>query len=131
MAVRAQPGNEQAKIKPLGAVVRRAHQVLSAILSDAVGDNTLARDPATGVKLPRNTRRRPLYLTHSEVADLADGGRTVHESLVLLLAYTGLRWGDATRLRVRDLDILRKRATVIGERRAGRHDDLRRDDQGA
>jgi integrase len=30
---------------------------------------------------------------------------------VLLLAYTGLRWGEATGLRIRDLDMLR-RATI-------------------
>jgi integrase len=31
---------------------------------------------------------------------------------VLLLAYTGLRWGEAVALRVADLDMLRRRATV-------------------
>ena len=35
-----------------------------------------------------------------------------YEGLVLLLAYTGLRWGEAIGLRVRDLDMLRRRATV-------------------
>lgn len=29
-----------------------------------------------------------------------------------MLAYTGLRWGEAAGLRVRDLDLLRKRATI-------------------
>ena len=39
--------------KPVGAtVVIRTHQVLSGILTDAVGDHLLARNPATGVKLP-------------------------------------------------------------------------------
>jgi integrase len=32
--------------------------------------------------------------------------------LVLLLAYTGLRWGEAIGLRIRDLDMLRRRVTV-------------------
>ena len=35
-----------------------------------------------------------------------------YEGLVLLLAYTGLRWGEAIGLRVRDLDMLRRRASV-------------------
>jgi integrase len=35
-----------------------------------------------------------------------------HEGLVLLLAYTGLRWGEAVGLRVRDLHMLRRRATI-------------------
>ncbi len=31
---------------------------------------------------------------------------------MLFLAYTGLRWGEAVGLRVRDLDMLRKRASI-------------------
>ena len=102
-------GDEDAK--PLGAsVVARAHQVLSAILADAVRDRMIAANPATGIKLPRQARKRPVYLTHRQVADLAAAGD--HEALVLLLAYTGLRWGEAVALRVADLDMLRRRATV-------------------
>ena len=98
--------------KPVGpSVVTRAHHMLSSILADAVSDNLLARNPATGVKLPRKNRKRPVYLTHSQVAALATASGD-YEGLVLLLAYTGLRWGEATGLRVLDLDMLRRRATV-------------------
>jgi integrase len=98
--------------KPVGAtVVTRAHQVLSAILADAVADRMLASNPAAGIKLPRNSRRRPLYLTHEQVAALAVAAGE-YEPLVLLLAYTGLRWGEAIGLRIRDLDMLRRRVTV-------------------
>jgi integrase len=62
--------------------VKRTHFVLSCILSDAVRDNLIARIPAAGV------------------------------NLVLLLGYTGLRWGEAIGLRVHDLDLLRKLANV-------------------
>ena len=34
-------------------------------------------------------------------------------ALVLTLAYTGLRWGEAVGMRVRDLDMLRHRAAVV------------------
>jgi integrase len=98
--------------KPAGAtVVNRAHQVLSAILADAVADRMLASNPAAGIKLPRNSRKRPLYLTHQQVTALARAAGE-HEPLVLLLAYTGLRWGEAIGLRIRDLDMLRRRVTV-------------------
>ncbi|CAN5349538.1 site-specific integrase [soil metagenome] len=98
--------------KAVGAtVVIRTHQVFSAILADAVRDHLIVRNPAAGMKLPRKTRKRPVYLTHDQVADLAAASGP-HEALVLLLAYTGLRWGEATGLRVRDLDMLRKRALV-------------------
>ncbi|CAN5283696.1 site-specific integrase [soil metagenome] len=98
--------------KAVGAtVVIRTHQVFSAILADAVRDRLLARNPAQGMKLPRKTRKRPVYLNHQQVADLAAAAGE-HHALVLLLAYTGLRWGEATGLRVRDLDMLRKRALI-------------------
>lgn len=77
---------------PVGAsVVSRAHHVLASILADAVRDHLLAANPATDIKLPRKNRRRPVYLTHQQVAELAAAaGR--YEPLLLLLAYTGLRW---------------------------------------
>jgi hypothetical protein len=92
-------------VKPVGAsVIRRTHYVLSSILANAVRDNRRARNPAAGVKLPSTTRKRPVYLTHQQVGALATAS-TEYEALVLLLAYTGLRWGEAIGLRVRDLDI--------------------------
>ena len=99
--------------KPVGAsVVRRTHYVLSSILSDAVRDNLITHNPAADVKLPRTSRKRPVYLTHEQVGDLAAAAGE-YEALVLLLAYTGLRWGEAVGLRVRDLDLLRKRASIV------------------
>jgi len=68
----------------------RAHYVFSSILADAVRDNLVARNPAAGVKLPRTSRKRPVYLTHVQVAALASHA-SEHEGLILTLAYTGLR----------------------------------------
>lgn len=105
-------GRGTADVKPVGAsVVKRTHYVLSGILADAVRDNLIARNPAAGVKLPRTTRKRPGYLTHQRVAALAAASGE-YEGLVWMLAYTGLRWGEAVGLRVRDLDMLRRRATI-------------------
>jgi integrase len=93
------------------ATAKRAHYVLSSILADAVVDNLIARNPAAKVKLPPTRRRRAVYLTHEQVDALAAAAGE-HEALVLLLAYTGLRWGEAVGLRIGDLDMLRKRATI-------------------
>jgi integrase len=92
-------------------LVRRTHYVFSGILADAVRDRLIARNPAAGVKLPPTARKRPVFLTHEQVDALAAASGE-HETLVLFLAYTGLRWGEAIALRVRDLDMLRKRATI-------------------
>ena len=65
-------GRGTEEVKPVGAaVVKRTHWVLSCILSDAVRDHLIARNPAAGVKLPRTSRKRPLYLTHQQVGSLA------------------------------------------------------------
>ena len=111
-AVGVGPGPRVDGAKPVGRERGgRAHHVLSSILADAVRDHLLAANPAAGVKLPRKNRKRPVYLTHQQVAELAAASGT-YEGLVLLMAYTGLRWGEAIGLRVRDLDMLRRRATV-------------------
>jgi site-specific recombinase XerD len=72
--------------KPVAAtVVARTYHVLSAILADAARDRLIAVNPAVGVKLPRTTRKRPVYLTHRQVTDLAAAAGE-YEGLVLLLA---------------------------------------------
>ena len=66
------------------------YQVLSAILADAVRDHLIVGNPAVGVKLPRKTSKRPIYLTHEtheQVSALA-AATGKHEALVLLLADT-------------------------------------------
>ncbi len=93
-------------------VVLRAYGVLAGILDSAVKARRLAANPArTPENLPRKKRKPRTYLTHEQVGQLADeaGQRRV---LVLLLAYTGIRWGEAIGLRVKHLDLPRKRLTV-------------------
>lgn len=108
----AELGRGTDKVKPLGAsAIKRAHFVLQRILADAVRDNLIARNAAAGVSLPRTSRKRPVYLTHQQVAALAAASGE-YEGLVLLAAYSGLRWGEVVGLRVHDLDMLRRRATI-------------------
>jgi integrase len=52
-----------------------------------------------------------VYLSHEQVHTLASESK--YPTLVLVLAYTGLRWGEATGLRVKDVNPLRKRLSVI------------------
>lgn len=94
--------------------VRRAHGVLAGILDGAVHDRRLARNVARDVDLPAKSTAKPrAYLTHTQVQLLADSARAEHSTLVLFLAYTGLRWGEATALRIRDVDALRRRVNVV------------------
>ncbi|TAJ48955.1 MAG: site-specific integrase [Herbiconiux sp.] len=97
---------------PRGAsTVIRTYGVLAAILDIAVKDRRIATNPARGVELPRKVKKAHPYLTHDQVELLASSAND-RGTLVRFLAYTGLRWGEATALRVRDLDTLRRRANV-------------------
>lgn len=91
--------------------VRRVHGVLAAILDVAVKDRRILVNPGRGVNLPRKVRKERHYLTHEQVTLLA-GEAKEKGVLVLFLAYTGLRWGEATGLRVKDYDALRRRVSV-------------------
>ena len=94
-----------------GASVRKAHGVLSGILGSAVRDRRLPTNPAAGVDLPTLGQSRRRYLTArqvDELADVAGDGRAA----VLVLAYCGLRWSEFAALRVRHMDLLRRRIDV-------------------
>ena len=91
--------------------VIRVYGVLASILDDAVADRRVLTNPIRGVALPRKHRRQHAYLTHEQVHLLA-GESGARRPLVLLLAYCGLRWGEAAGLRVGDLDLARRRLAV-------------------
>ena len=91
---------------------RQAYHLLSAMLDDAVKDHRLARNPAAGVDLPRLPKTERRYLTHQQLADLADGCGP-HRLMVLVAGYTGLRWGELTGLRAHRVDPLRGRIKVV------------------
>lgn len=91
--------------------VRQAHRVLSLVLALGVRDGRLARNPAVGVPLPRALRGEQVFLTHEQVDQLAEAsGR--NRLAILFLAYTGVRYGEMAALRVRNLNLMRRRALI-------------------
>ncbi|MBG6237400.1 integrase [Mycetocola sp. CAN_C7] len=92
-------------------VVIRTYGVLSAILESAVKDRRILSNPAKDIDLPRKPKRKHVYLSHQEVHTLADNSRD-HSLVVLLLAYTGLRWGELAGLTVSSVDVARGRLKV-------------------
>lgn len=99
--------------RALGASsVIRVHGVLAGILDVAVRDRRISSNPARGVNLPRKTGKRHMYLSHAQVELLAQNSGQ-YGTLVRFLCYTGLRWGEAIALRVRDLDLFRRRIEVV------------------
>lgn len=113
VTVRVRPGNGG---KPRSAgVVLRALGILAGILDVAVRDGRIPSNPARGASnLPRKaTNKRRRYLTNEEVFRFAgrapDDMRSV---LILTLAYTGIRWGEAVALRVGDINLERGRLSI-------------------
>lgn len=92
-------------------MVIRSQNILAGILEVAVRDRRILSNPAREIKLPRKEKKPHAYLTHNQVDALAEASGE-HSTLIYLLAYTGLRWGEATALKVKSLDLLKKRLTV-------------------
>ena len=91
--------------------INQTYNVLHQVLSYAVRSRMLTVNPATDIDLPRKPTSKKRYLTHQQVADLATecGDWDV---FVLVLAYCGLRFGEATALRRQDIDLERARIEV-------------------
>ena len=98
-------------------MVKHVHTVASAVLTWAVDNNMIPSNPAARVKRPRITAADPVYLDHRELDALARAAEGVTGSdtdrvLVLFLGYVGARIGEATALRVSDVDLPARRAFI-------------------
>ncbi len=103
---------EPGRAKPKSAaLVHRCYGVLAGILDAAVKDRRIPSNPARGVGLPRKVSKEHVYLTHQEVDRLARASGP-HGPIIRVLAYTGLRWGEVSGLRVGDVDLDRRRLSV-------------------
>jgi len=81
------------------SVIRQARQVLDSMMKLAVQAGYLTANPVTGVKAPRQPHREMLFLSADQVERLAATIEQPYGPLVYLLAYSGLRWGEAAALR--------------------------------
>ena len=91
--------------------VGRVHRVLAMVLQWAVETDRIASNPAARLPLPRPEAAEHVFLSHAEVDVLAAAaGRS--KTLVLTLAYTGLRFGEVAALQVTDIDLATRRLAV-------------------
>jgi len=104
--------NEMAASGLSPRTVRWVHSVVKMTLDYAIEDGQLlARNPAARTKFPPLRQTSHTYLTTSEVAALAEACGSQGD-VVLLLAYTGLRYGELVGLRVEDVDLAARRIRV-------------------
>jgi integrase len=95
------------------ATLSAAHRLLRRILAVAVDEGRIGRNPAARLGIPQPERREPRFLTAGEVAAIADEVPPRYRALLFLLAYGGLRIGEAVALRVKNVDLMRGRVQVV------------------
>jgi len=99
-----------ARLKAEGAAdsyVYALHARLSQILSDAVHDGVIARNPCSRRTSPGAGKQRPYVATTAQVWALHDAMPEHLRSAVLLGAFAGLRTAETCGLRVSDVDFTR------------------------
>ena len=94
------------------ATTIKAHQLLRAALTAAVGDRLIPANPAAGTPLPRVEKSEPRYLSIDEIHQLADAIDPRYKAVVYVGALAGLRPGEIAGLHKDDLDLLRKTLRV-------------------
>ena len=87
--------------------IRNAHSLLSAALTSAVRDELVPANVAKGVRLPKRDADagEHVYLTEAEVGHLVALLKPHWRPLTVFLVGTGVRFGEATAVQVRDLDL--------------------------
>ena len=91
--------------------VRWTHSVLKMTLDYAVDGGHVAKNPASRTRFPPMRSTTHTYLRSTEVTALAEACGTQGD-VVLILAYTGLRFGELTGLNVEDVDLHARRIRV-------------------
>jgi integrase len=99
------------------ATTRSANPSWSAIFSSsvAVEGGYLSANPARGLKVQGGQEREMLHLDAAEVRDLIDAVDELRPGsglLVQILAYGGLRWGEAVAIRRGRCDLLRSKLMI-------------------
>jgi integrase len=92
--------------------VQLTKQVASRVLRQAVEDGLIPANPASRVGTPKTERRAIRILSVEEVEALADAFDPRYRALILLGAYGGLLFGEASALRRAHLRLLERRVEV-------------------
>lgn len=95
--------------------VMNAWSVLAHMLKMAAQDGLIPRSPAVGVKPGRRTeheREEHRYLTQEEFARVLAATPEHWKPLIMFLAGTGCRWGEAAALEVGDVDVAARTVSI-------------------
>jgi integrase len=90
--------------------VIQSHQCMNAVLKYAIRTDRLARNVATGVEFPRKASAERRFLTHQQLLNLSKAVDRLSVDtfaplglMTLIMGYCGLRIGEVTALREKDV----------------------------
>ncbi len=95
------------------ATVHAAYKDFQQAMSAAVTAKMLRDSPCVGITLPKVERSEMNFLDHADIRALADAIEPRYRALIFLLAYGGLRIGEAAALKPAQVDFKNGTVTVI------------------
>lgn len=105
--------NAQTEAGNAAKSIKNRHGFLSAMFQSAVDDGVIAKNPCAKSRLPESEATQEMvFLSWDEFLQLYDYIPEHYKPLILTLATTGLRWGEATALKPGDVDLKALRLTV-------------------
>ncbi|MGW9460070.1 tyrosine-type recombinase/integrase [Streptomyces globisporus] len=107
----SQPGKAGRKLSP--SRVAKTYYVLSGVMKHAVRTHRIAASPVSNHDLPRaDDDETHVYLSHEQLEQLADAaGR--YRTFLLVLGYSGIRWGEAIAVKVGRLQLDERRIRIV------------------
>ena len=90
-----------------GKTIRNVHGFLSGALNEAMRQKLIIENPCQAMRMPTTSHRSAemVFLSHEEFAELFKLIDPHYRGLVLTLVGTGMRFGEATALMVKDVDL--------------------------
>jgi len=102
----------QAKGTP-APTIHATYRFLRRLLNDAVDMGRITANPAVRLALSRGDEGERRFLTASELLAVANAAPDRYRALVLLLGWSGVRIGEASALRVGNVDVDAKEIVVV------------------
>ena len=94
--------------------IRRSYNLLATMMGAAADEGLIAESPCRRIDLPATPTKLPEWFTHDQVEAIAAALPVQHAAATRLMAWCGLRWGEAAGLRIGQVSWLRRRLTVDG-----------------
>lgn len=96
--------------------IRNTFNLFAAAMKAATLESPplIAATPCIKIRLPQQVPKLPAWFEHADVVRILDELPEPHRSMVELMVWCGLRWGEAAGLRLVDVDWLRRRIQIVG-----------------